>query len=248
MSKISIKFKFKTVLQNLPNIACTGFGYAFFLTLLCKFSIFRWRSWFSVRQTSNANRWAETKVHFYGFSKGGSRAIFLFASRFLGRFTFSASSAASRFLSGFQLLVFFFASCFTSQLICSQSWFSRQVSPLFVFVLAFSQPLVSLVKLLFQQVCFTKSLFSASSWLRWPAFFEIGLRHAQGCFQGLLFRISGYTFKQATWALFRQVVSLVMQSLPNNTCSGFGLRLFLMGSFFVEFRSLAKSALGSPTR
>ena len=41
---------------------------------------------------------------------------------------------------------------------------------------------------------------------------------------------------------------IILQNLPNIACSGFGLRLFLMGSFFVEFRPLAKSVLGSPNQ
>jgi hypothetical protein len=33
-------------------------AYAFFLTLVCKLSIFRWSGWLWVRQTANTSRWA----------------------------------------------------------------------------------------------------------------------------------------------------------------------------------------------
>ena len=45
-----------------------------------------------------------------------------------------------------------------------------------------------------------------------------------------------------------QSYNFISKTAPNIACTGFGLRLLLMGSFYVEFQPLAKLALSSPNQ
>ena len=240
--KQNLQAKAQLLSKTAPNIACRRtvchVPFRGFFPLE-KHYPFRWLVLVATRPLTQTVGQRQ-KCIFTGLAKVVHAPFFFLQKDFWACSLFQQTQPLSVFCAGSSFQFFFFASCLALQLGCAQSRFFGQIFPLFVFVLAFSQPLVSLVKLLFQQVCFTKSLFSASSWLRWPAFFEIGLRHAQGCFQGLLFRISGYTFKQATWALFRQVASLGMQSCPTMCAADLAYAFFLqvVSTFtFVRWRS-----------
>ena len=107
-------------------------AYAFFLKLSRKFSIIRWRGWFWVRQTSNANRWAVPFFSFLFFLQNicvlvNSRAVFpaklkhaqllFFASAFWAGSLFQQAQPLAVFCPGssfsfFSLQVVLPAGCF----------------------------------------------------------------------------------------------------------------------------------------